>query len=288
MIDAGRQGRATSIEVQAAQYEGFTVWINALIAGAGGQIVDEDGNVKVDESADAGGRDHQAGWPPRAAPPGHGQQQGGPGADRLRVRALRLPDQLLLHLPERRREQGRGVPEEDRLGALPAHRERTSRAARRSAASTSAWAPTRRTRTWPSRPPTAWPSPSNQVIASEKGGLPPTTESRVRRPEGRRRPTVRRPAARVDRGRRAAAGEPRLQRHLAGDPEDLPPARQRRARTRSWTSSRTGWTRRPRGRSSDGRRPSPPAAGTGRARRSAQRPRALRAPAGVDAVRARR
>ena len=35
---------------------------------------------------------------------------------------------------------------------------------------------------------------------------------------------VRRPAARVDRGRRAAARDARLQRHLAGDPEDLQPA----------------------------------------------------------------
>ena len=36
---------------------------------------------------------------------------------------------------------------------------------------------------------------------------------------------VRRPAARVDRGGGAAARDARLQRHLAGDPEDLPPAR---------------------------------------------------------------
>ena len=38
----------TSIEVQGRQYEGLTVWVNSLIASAGGQIVDEDGNVKVD------------------------------------------------------------------------------------------------------------------------------------------------------------------------------------------------------------------------------------------------
>ena len=39
------------IEVQGAQYEGLTVWINSLIAGAGGQIVNEAGDVKVDASA---------------------------------------------------------------------------------------------------------------------------------------------------------------------------------------------------------------------------------------------
>jgi multiple sugar transport system substrate-binding protein len=48
MIDqAAGSGRA--IEVQAARYEGYVVWINSLIASAGGQIVDEEGNVKLDE-----------------------------------------------------------------------------------------------------------------------------------------------------------------------------------------------------------------------------------------------
>ena len=37
--------------MQAAQYEGLTVWINSLIAGAGGQVVDQNGEVKVDASA---------------------------------------------------------------------------------------------------------------------------------------------------------------------------------------------------------------------------------------------
>jgi multiple sugar transport system substrate-binding protein len=42
----------TGIEVQAARYEGYTVWINSLIASAGGSLVDEEGNVQVDESAE--------------------------------------------------------------------------------------------------------------------------------------------------------------------------------------------------------------------------------------------
>ena len=41
----------TGIEVQAARYEGYTVWINSLIASAGGSLVDEEGNVRVDDSA---------------------------------------------------------------------------------------------------------------------------------------------------------------------------------------------------------------------------------------------
>jgi multiple sugar transport system substrate-binding protein len=41
----------SSIEVQAARYEGYTVWINSLIASAGGSLVDENGDVKVDDTA---------------------------------------------------------------------------------------------------------------------------------------------------------------------------------------------------------------------------------------------
>jgi multiple sugar transport system substrate-binding protein len=41
----------TAIEVQARQYEGLTVWINALIAGAGGQIVNQEGDVEVNDTA---------------------------------------------------------------------------------------------------------------------------------------------------------------------------------------------------------------------------------------------
>jgi multiple sugar transport system substrate-binding protein len=42
--------KGKSIEVQSAQYEGLTVWVNSLIAGAGGQLVDQEGNVKVDSA----------------------------------------------------------------------------------------------------------------------------------------------------------------------------------------------------------------------------------------------
>ena len=42
----------TGVEVQAARYEGYTVWINSLIASAGGSLVDEEGDVQVDDSAE--------------------------------------------------------------------------------------------------------------------------------------------------------------------------------------------------------------------------------------------
>jgi multiple sugar transport system substrate-binding protein len=40
----------TTIEEEGRQYEGLTVWVNSLIASAGGQIVDENGDVKVDDT----------------------------------------------------------------------------------------------------------------------------------------------------------------------------------------------------------------------------------------------
>jgi multiple sugar transport system substrate-binding protein len=50
MIDQAKAaGRA--IEVQARRYEGYTVWINSLIASAGGAIVNENGDVVVDDTA---------------------------------------------------------------------------------------------------------------------------------------------------------------------------------------------------------------------------------------------
>ena len=50
MIDDAVE-KGTAVEVQAAQYEGLVVWINALIAGAGGQIVNEQGDVEVNDTA---------------------------------------------------------------------------------------------------------------------------------------------------------------------------------------------------------------------------------------------
>jgi len=47
--DAVEQGR--DIEVQGRQYEGLTVWVNALIESAGGQIVNDEGEVVVDDTA---------------------------------------------------------------------------------------------------------------------------------------------------------------------------------------------------------------------------------------------
>jgi len=50
MIDQAVKN-GTQVEVQARQYEGFTVWINALIEGAGGQLVNAQGEDVVDDTA---------------------------------------------------------------------------------------------------------------------------------------------------------------------------------------------------------------------------------------------
>jgi multiple sugar transport system substrate-binding protein len=60
----------TAVEVQARQYEGLTVWVNALIAGAGGQIVNQAGDVKVDDTAKTAAEIISKLGKSSAAPPG--------------------------------------------------------------------------------------------------------------------------------------------------------------------------------------------------------------------------
>ncbi|HEX5910677.1 MAG TPA: extracellular solute-binding protein, partial [Thermoleophilaceae bacterium] len=60
----------TAIEVQGRQYEGLTVWVNSLIASAGGQIVDENGKVKVDATAKQAAEIMKRLASSKAAPPG--------------------------------------------------------------------------------------------------------------------------------------------------------------------------------------------------------------------------
>jgi multiple sugar transport system substrate-binding protein len=69
MIDQAVKN-GTKIEVQAAQYEGLVVWINALIAGAGGQIVNQQGDVKVDDTAKRAAEIESKLANSSAAPPG--------------------------------------------------------------------------------------------------------------------------------------------------------------------------------------------------------------------------
>jgi multiple sugar transport system substrate-binding protein len=69
MIDTAIKN-GTVVEVQARQYEGLTVWINALIAGAGGEIVNQAGDVKVNDTAKRAAEIESKLGKSKAAPPG--------------------------------------------------------------------------------------------------------------------------------------------------------------------------------------------------------------------------
>lgn len=170
---AAKDGK--SIEVQAAQYEGYTVWISALIAGAGGQVVDQDGNVKVDDTAKRAA-EIIAAVSEKAAPPGMANNK----EDQARIGF----------------ESGRSDYQVNYSFIYPSAAENKGKAFQKKIG----WARYPRTeKDKPSRPPLGGinigvgaytknrdlafdaarclAQPSNQVVASEKGGLPPTTET---------------------------------------------------------------------------------------------------------------
>jgi trehalose/maltose transport system substrate-binding protein len=62
--------KGTAVEVQSAQYEGLVVWINALITSAGGQIVNEQGDVEVNDTAKTAAEIESKLANSAAAPPG--------------------------------------------------------------------------------------------------------------------------------------------------------------------------------------------------------------------------
>ena len=62
--------KGTAVEVQSAQYEGLVVWINAMIASAGGQIVSEQGKVLVNDTAKTAAEIEKKLATSPAAPPG--------------------------------------------------------------------------------------------------------------------------------------------------------------------------------------------------------------------------
>ncbi len=171
--DAASKGKA--VEVQAAQYEGLTVWINSMIAGAGGQIVDQNGDVKVDDSAVKAAEIERKLADSKAAPPGM---------------ATNKEDDARLGF-----EGGRSVYQVNYPYIYP-----SAAAVGEDFQKNIGWARYPRTvKDEPSRPPlgginigvsafstkpdlafdaaTCLASPEHQAIAAEKGGLPPTTES---------------------------------------------------------------------------------------------------------------
>ncbi len=174
MIDeAHEQGK--SIEVQGNQYEGLTVWVNSLIAGAGGQIVDQNGDVKVDATTSRAAAVMQK-LAKEAAPPGM---------------ATNKEDDARLGF-----ESGRSNFEVNYSFIYPSAAEAVSKDFQKKIG----WARYPRTDAdKPSRPPLGGinlgigayskhkalafeaaqclASPENQLVAAQKGGLPPTSQS---------------------------------------------------------------------------------------------------------------
>jgi multiple sugar transport system substrate-binding protein len=173
MIDsAARQKKA--IEVQSKQYEGLTVWINAMTLGAGGQIVDQQGNVKVSDNAKQAAEIERKLASTGTAPPNYGNT---------------AEDDARLGF-----QTGRSDYEVNYTYIYPSAAEVPGFQKK------IGWTRYPRTdRDRPSRPPlgginlgvgaytkkpelafeaaTCLANNDNQAIASEKGGLPPTTEA---------------------------------------------------------------------------------------------------------------
>ena len=216
--------KGTAVEVQARQYEGLTVWINSLIAGAGGQIVDQNGDVKVDDTAKRAAEIESKLAKSPAAPPGMSTN----AEDQARQGFESGRSDYQVNYPFVYPSAG-DVSEEFQKNMGWARYPRTDAGK-------------------PSRPPLGGINIGVSVLLGEAGpGLrgrrvpgergPPGDRGRAGRPashhggglrhaQGAEGLPVRRSAPGVDRGGRAAARDAGVQRHLAGHPEDLPPARQ--------------------------------------------------------------
>jgi multiple sugar transport system substrate-binding protein len=174
MIDEARK-QGKSIEVQGNQYEGLTVWVNALIAGAGGSIVDQNGDVKVDDATSRAAEVMQK-LAKEAAPPGMATNK--EDEARLGFESQRSNFEVNYSFIYPSAADIVGKEFQAKIGWARYPRTDPDR---------------------PSRPPigginlgigaysknkdlafdaaTCLASPENQLVASEKGGLPPTTES---------------------------------------------------------------------------------------------------------------
>jgi multiple sugar transport system substrate-binding protein len=179
MIDQAVEN-GTSVEVQAAQYEGLVVWINALIAGAGGQIVNDQGEGAVDETARRAAEIESKLANSAAAPPGMSTNREDQG--RQGFEAGRADYQVNYSFIYPSAEAIEGFQEKIGWALYP-----------------------RTDKDKPSRPPLGGfniavsaysnnpelafeaaeclASPENQALHAELGGLPPTTESVYENPK---------------------------------------------------------------------------------------------------------
>ena len=213
MIDQAERLK-TTIQVQSARYEGLVVWFNSLVASAGGEIVDDAGDPVLGAARRAGRRGDEAARELVRRAPGDDEQQGGPGAARLRVR---------------RRRPSRSTTRSCTRAPRPARR-RT----RRSRRSSTTWAGRGGRASMPGKPSRVTlgginlgvgsysknpdlaqeaalclAQPDNQVIAAEKGGLAPSNEALYDDERIKKAFPFADLLRRVDRHRRPAAGDAR-------------------------------------------------------------------------------
>ena len=219
LIDIAAEN-GSSIQVQAARYEGYTVWINSLIASAGGSLVDQNGDVHVDDTAERAAEIIKR-VADEAAPEGMSNNK----EDQARLGFESGSSDFEVNYTFVWASAGElGGDFQKNMGYARYPRVDKDKPSKVTwAGSTWASARTRSTPTSPSRPRSAW--------RSRRTRSPPPNWAAWRRPPSRSTTTqgqegvpVRRPDAPVARRGRPAAGEPRVLGHLAGDPEDVPSA----------------------------------------------------------------
>jgi multiple sugar transport system substrate-binding protein len=167
--------KGTAVEVQSAQYEGLMVWINALIMGAGGQIVNEQGEVLVNDTAKTAAEIERKLATSPAAPPGmstNREDQARQGFESGRSdyqinytfiypSAAEVGEDFQKNIGWAR--YPRSVPDEPSRPPLGGFNIAVSKYSRNADLAFEA--------------AECLASPENQALSAELGGLPPTTES---------------------------------------------------------------------------------------------------------------
>jgi multiple sugar transport system substrate-binding protein len=173
--------KGTAVEVQAAQYEGLVVWINALIAGAGGQIVNKQGDVEVNDTAKRAAEIESKLANSAAAPPGmstNREDQGRIGFEEGRAdyqinytfiypSAAEVGEDFQKNIGWARYPRtDKGMPSRPPLGGFNIAVSEFSKNPDLAFEAAECLA-----------------SPENQALSAELGGLPPTTESVYNEPK---------------------------------------------------------------------------------------------------------
>ena len=252
------------------------MWFNSLIASArAAQIVDQNGDVKVDDSTAREGAEIMSKLADvRRADPAMSHHRGGPGAARRSSRAARPSRSTTRSSIRARRPNAPGSSSEDRLGA----RTRGSTPSRPSAPPLGGI--NLGVGAYTKHPDLAFDAATCLATAGEPArGAPRRAACRRRTRIGLRHdPELKKAVSRsptcsaaVDRAAAPRPSDAGLQRHLAGDPEGVPPAglASTRRPIAYEQAAATASRRRPRGGSADGGGDRPPPSPRRRARQRA-------------------